>query len=54
MTKQSAHSPAQPLHGTQEHGSAGGWGSLNAVTQHLSRQKVLSRGNKSLLTMFNG
>ncbi|WP_454253609.1 FdhF/YdeP family oxidoreductase [Pseudomonas sp. Marseille-Q7302] len=51
MTKQSAHSPAQPLHGTQEHGSAGGWGALNAVTQHLSRQKVLMRGNKALLTM---
>ncbi|EIM27883.1 FdhF/YdeP family oxidoreductase [Microvirga lotononidis] len=30
---------------------AGGWGALNAVERHLGRQKVLLKGNRTLLSM---
>jgi molybdopterin-dependent oxidoreductase alpha subunit len=30
---------------------AGGWGALNAVETHLSRQEILVRGNRALLSM---
>ncbi|SES23133.1 FdhF/YdeP family oxidoreductase [Rhizobium sp. NFR03] len=30
---------------------AGGWGALNAVEQHLSKQQILLKGNRALLSM---
>jgi molybdopterin-dependent oxidoreductase alpha subunit len=30
---------------------AGGWGALNAVEQHLGKQKILLKGNRALLSM---